>query len=176
MFPDNTVLTNFALINRMDLLRRLANGKGRWCASVASECRNSAKRRDLAALDDAEDIFWRAHVPGSSRTPGCAGAAQPASRPGDPRTRHLGEAETVAIAVRRQLDCIFITDDRAAARLAANNGITVATTWDLLPMAHRMSWVDADTLWGYVLTIEGHGRGSPPGVWDRQSFNKWLGV
>jgi len=30
MFPDNTVLTNFALINRMDLLRRLANGKGRW--------------------------------------------------------------------------------------------------------------------------------------------------
>jgi hypothetical protein len=26
MFPDNTVLINFALINRMDLLARLANG------------------------------------------------------------------------------------------------------------------------------------------------------
>ncbi|HET9896728.1 MAG TPA: hypothetical protein VFQ44_17495 [Streptosporangiaceae bacterium] len=38
LFPDNTVLISFALINWMDLLRRLANGKGRWCACVASEC------------------------------------------------------------------------------------------------------------------------------------------
>lgn len=36
--PDNTVLINFALINRMDLLSRLANGNGRWCATVATEC------------------------------------------------------------------------------------------------------------------------------------------
>jgi hypothetical protein len=28
MFPDNTVLINFAIINRMDLLARLANGNG----------------------------------------------------------------------------------------------------------------------------------------------------
>ncbi len=176
MFPDNTVLTNFALINRMDLLRRLANGKGRWCASVASECRNSAKRPDLTALDDAEDIFGEPLYPDQAELQDAQALRSQLAAPGDPRTQHLGEAETVAIAVRRQLDCIFITDDRAAARLAANNGIRVATTWDLLRMAHRMSWVDAATLWGYVLTIDGHGRGSPPGVWDRQSFNKWLGV
>jgi hypothetical protein len=24
-----------------------------------------------------------------------------------------------------------------------------------------------------VLTLEGHGRGAPPGVWDRSSFDKW---
>jgi hypothetical protein len=28
MFPDNTVLINFAIINRMDLLEKLANGNG----------------------------------------------------------------------------------------------------------------------------------------------------
>jgi hypothetical protein len=49
MFPDNTVLINFAIINRMDLLERLANGNGRWCATVAIECAESAKRPELAA-------------------------------------------------------------------------------------------------------------------------------
>jgi hypothetical protein len=38
LFPDNTVLVNFAIISRMDLLARLANGNGQWCATVASEC------------------------------------------------------------------------------------------------------------------------------------------
>jgi hypothetical protein len=44
----------------------------------------------------------------------------------------------------------------------------------LLKVACRKGWLDADTLWGYVLTIEGHGRGAPPGVWNRESFDKWL--
>src|SRR5258708_39873638 len=44
MFPDNTVLSNFAIINRIDLLSRLANGNGRWCATggVARRCHGSA--------------------------------------------------------------------------------------------------------------------------------------
>jgi hypothetical protein len=71
MFPDNTALINFAIINRMDLLERLANGNG-------------------------------------------------------------------------------------------------------LKVAHRKKWIDADTLWGYALTLKGASRGAPPGVWDRPSFNKWL--
>jgi hypothetical protein len=57
LFPDNTVLVNFALINRMDLLERLSNGQGRWCASVASECHASAREPSLAALADADAIF-----------------------------------------------------------------------------------------------------------------------
>jgi hypothetical protein len=43
MFPDNTVLINFAIITRMDLLSRLANGNGRWCATVAAECVESSR-------------------------------------------------------------------------------------------------------------------------------------
>ena len=174
MFPDNTVLINFALINRMDLLHRLANGKGRWCASVASECRNSAKRPDLAALDDAEEIFGEPLYPDQAELQDAQALRSLLAAPGDPRIRHLGEAETVAIAVRRQLDCIFITDDQAAARLAANKGISVASTWGLLRMAHRVGWVDADTFWGYVQTLAGQERGRPPGVHDRPSFDKWL--
>ncbi|MGF7238301.1 MAG: hypothetical protein ACQSGP_25575 [Frankia sp.] len=57
LFPDNTVLINFAIINRMDLLERLANGNGRWCATVASECWTSARQPDLGALAAAGNIF-----------------------------------------------------------------------------------------------------------------------
>jgi hypothetical protein len=81
--------------------------------------------------------------------------------PGDLPTQHLGEAETIAIVARRQLRCFFVTSDGGAARLAAANGIQVVDTWHLLKIAHRKAWLDADILWGYVLTIEGQGRGAP---------------
>ena len=50
MFPDNTVLINLAIINRMDLLEKLANGNGQWCATVAGECAESAAYPGLSAL------------------------------------------------------------------------------------------------------------------------------
>jgi predicted nucleic acid-binding protein len=174
MFPDNTVLTNFALINRMDLLSRLANGNGRWCATVAAECAESARRPELAALDGAAEIFGDALFPDQAELQDVRVLRDQLAGPGDPRTKHLGEAETIAIAVRRHLNCFFVTDDGGAARLASRNGVPVVDTWRLLKVAHRKNWLDADTLWGYVLTIEGHGRGAPPGVWNRESFDKWL--
>ncbi|MGH8828909.1 MAG: hypothetical protein ACRDVZ_15175, partial [Jiangellaceae bacterium] len=93
--------------------------------------------------------------------------------PGDGSQRHLGEAETLAIMLRRR-GGFFVTDDRDAARLAGRNNVHVATTWLLLRMAGRLGWVDDDTLWGYVQTLGANGRGAPPGVYDRESFNKWL--
>lgn len=174
MFPDNTVLINFAMINRMDLLERLANGNGRWCATVAGECARSARDPDLAALDSAGEIFGEPLFPDEAEHQDVRVLRDQLAGPGDLPTQHLGEAETLAIVVRRQLSCFFATDDREAARLATKNGIPVADTWRLLKLTHKKRWVDADTLWGYVLTLERHGRGAPPGVWDRSSFNKWL--
>lgn len=57
LFPDTTVLVNFAIIDRMDLLGRLSNGNGRWCATVAEECAASARQPDLGGLVDAFGIF-----------------------------------------------------------------------------------------------------------------------
>lgn len=123
LFPDNTVLTNFALINRMDVLDRLANGNGRWCATVATECAASAKLPELAALRGARDIFGEPLYPDQAEHQDVLVLRDQLAAPGDPPTKHLGEAETIAIAVRRQLRCFFVTDDREAARLATNNGI-----------------------------------------------------
>jgi predicted nucleic acid-binding protein len=174
MFPDNTGLINFAIINRMDLLERLANGNGRWCATVETECAESAKLPGLAALDGAREIFGEPLFPDEAEHQDLRVLRDQLAAPGDRPTQHLGEAETLAIVLRRQLRCFFVTDDGGAARLATKNGIPVVDTWHLLKVAHRKAWLDADTLWGYVLTIEGQGRGAPPGVWNRASFDKWL--
>jgi predicted nucleic acid-binding protein len=174
MFPDNTVLINFALINRLDLLERLANDSGRWCATVATECAESARRPGLAALGGAGAIFGDPLYPDEAEHQDIRVLRDQLAGPGDLPTQHLGEAETLAIIIRRQMSCFFATDDRGAARLAAKNRIGVADTWHLLKVAYRKGWLDADAFWGYVQTLIGHDRGAPPGVRDRASFNKWL--
>jgi predicted nucleic acid-binding protein len=174
MFPDNTVLINFAIINRMDLLGRLANGIGRWCATVATECAESAKLPELAALSVALEIFGEPLFPDDAEHQDVRVLRDQLASPGDPATQHLGEAETIAIIVRRRLSCFFVTDDGSARRLAAQNGIQVVSTWHLLKIAHRAGLLDADTFWGYVQTLRGRGRGTPPGVRDRPSFDQWL--
>lgn len=94
--------------------------------------------------------------------------------PGDHPHQHLGEAETLAIMIRRGVTGFFVTDDRDAARLATKHHVPVATTWRLFQVASKQSWVDSDTLWGYVRTLGTSRRGYPPGVTDRASLEKWL--
>jgi len=175
LFPDTTVLINFAIINRMDLLQRVTNGRGRWCATVEFECARSAQKPGLGALDEAPGIFGSAwypqtraeHVDVQTLRVGLA-------RPGDSRRQHLGEAETLAIMIGRSVDGMFATDDRDAARLASKKQITVISTWDLMRLAARCGFVDADTMWGYLQTLGAKSRGFPAGVRDRATFDTWL--
>jgi predicted nucleic acid-binding protein len=174
VFPDNTVLINFAIINRMDLLSRLANGNGRWCATVATECAESARLPELAALGGAREIFGEPLFPDAAEHQDVRVLRDELAGPGDRPSKHLGEAETLAIIVHRRLRCFFVTDDNDAARLASKKGVQVVDTWLLLRVAHRKGWLDADALWGYVQTLQGQRRRAPSEVRDRLSFDKWL--
>ncbi len=174
LFPDNTVLINFAIINRMDLLERLANDNGHWCATVASECDSSAQKPGLSALANAKDIFGSPWSPDAAELQDTRLLREKLTSPGDSPYQHLGEAETLAIMIRRRVQGFFVTDDNAAGRLAAQNGIRVVRTWHLLRVATKQEWVDADALWGYVQTLRTQRRGSPANVTDRSSFDKWL--
>lgn len=174
LFPDNTVLINFAVINRMDLLERLANGNGAWCATVSQECGASATQPGLGALAHADAIFGDPWFPEGAEHLDIRMLRQELASPGDGPRKHLGEAETLAIMMRRQANGFFVTDDGEARRLATKHGVKVASTWLLLRTAHKQGWVDDDTLWGYVQTLRTNKRGTPPGVYDRESFNKWL--
>ena len=177
LFPDNTVLINFAILKRIDLLDHLLHNQGAWCASVSAECARSAKEPGLEALRDVPDVLGVPLIPQNrlehldTRT-----FRDGLARPGDGPLQHLGEAETLAIITRRGLDGVFVTDDREAARLAGTHHVPVANTWHLLGAAGRVGLVDADTLWGYVQTLRSARRGRPPEVTDRPSLDKWLGL
>ncbi|WP_406688574.1 hypothetical protein REH65_19335 [Saccharopolyspora sp. ID03-671] len=174
LFPDNTVLVNFALIDRMDLLERLVNGNGQWCATVASECHASSLRPELAALTEVGAIFGSPLSPDRAEKLDAHLLRDELAGPGDAPHKHLGEAETIAIVLRRGLNAFFVTDDREAQRLAGKNGITTVTTWKLLKTAVIVGFLDADTLWTYVQVLRKSRRGSPPGVHDRPTYDTWL--
>lgn len=42
-FPDNTVLCNFASVDRLGLLEKVLDGRGRWTQAVAAEAEQSAR-------------------------------------------------------------------------------------------------------------------------------------
>lgn len=176
LFPDNTVLINFAVINRMDLLGRLVGDHGQWCATVAQECAASAARPELSALAAAGQIFGSPLHPEPAEHLETRVLRDSLARPGDGPHQHLGEAETIAIMSRRRITGFFVTDDRGAAALATQHGVRAVGTWHLLKLAAKADLVDPDTLWGYVQTLAARRRGRPPTVSDRPSFDKWLAI
>ncbi|MDX2645632.1 hypothetical protein PV341_19110 [Streptomyces sp. PA03-1a] len=135
-FPDNTVLCNFAAVDRLLLLEKVLDGRGRWTQAVAWEAGRSARFLPrLAGLaeagwlgepveisDGAElrevDRLRRAVFGGSSHLP----------------TKHLGEAETCVLITRRRefRGSVWITDDRSARDFARRRGITTKETFDLV--------------------------------------------
>lgn len=177
LFPDNTVLVNSALINRVDVLQHIMSGRAAWCATVASECARSALEHGLEAMADFAETLGDPLYPETPAEHLQIRLLRDAlAIPGDAPTRHLGEAETLALILSRSLEAVFVTDDRGARRLAAVHGIRCYTTWDMLKLAGgRAKLIDPDTLWGYLQTLRGLGRGGPDGVHDRRSFELWLG-
>lgn len=148
-FPDNTVLINFALIARTDLLERLVDGRGAWSGAVASECARSAREPGLAAMGQAGDIFgepW--HPETGAEHVEIRTLRDRLAKPGDRPRQHLGEAETLVIIERRSPDAIFVTDDAGAALIAKVRGVPVTTTWELLKLAARVHFIDGPTTYG----------------------------
>lgn len=147
LFPDNTVLCNFAAVQRLDLLQSILGGRGRWAEAVAYEARNSAQvLPDLHGLmadgwlgepieisDDSEaqrvERIRRAVFGGTD------------SRP----LKHLGEAQTCFIILERAefAGAWWISDDREALRYARFRGITTRETIDLVSIAVVNGDIDA---------------------------------
>jgi hypothetical protein len=139
LFPDTTVLCNFAAVNRLDLLRSVLNGRGRWTEAVAYEATRSTRiLPSLAALStdgwlgepieitDESDILQanrirRAVFGGTDEEP----------------LKHLGEAQTCHVIQQwpEFAGSWWISDDREALRYARFRSITTRETIDLVSMA-----------------------------------------
>ncbi|MFE5158160.1 hypothetical protein ACFRNT_06410 [Streptomyces sp. NPDC056697] len=139
MFPDNTVLCNFAAVDSLELLRLTLDGRGRWTDAVANEAQNSADwipaLRDLeqqgwlgaairvTAVEDLDKIFDdRSAVFGGSS---------------DRLFQHLGEAQTLYLIQHWDefAGSWWISDDRESLRYARKKGIFTAETVDMVRQA-----------------------------------------
>ncbi|GHB02885.1 MULTISPECIES: hypothetical protein [Streptomyces] len=136
LFPDNTVLCNFGAVSRLDLLRKVLGGCGRWTEAVAEEARRSAAYvRDLGQLPvegwlgEPIELCTEAEIAFADRLRRAVFGGIP-SEP----LRHLGEAETLALIQTRKefAGAVWITDDRDAGEYAAARGIPVKNTVTLM--------------------------------------------
>lgn len=170
-FADNTVLVSFATIGRMDLLETLFCGKGRWCSAVRDECFLSAREPELESIVLAEDFLGDPVSPTKSELQLTRRFRDQLASPQErDSTKHLGEAETLAVMVQRYQFDILVTDDRAARRLAAAHSVEVVTTWALLQMIVRVGLAAPEDVLEYLRLLRPRGAPTIRGVTDLRAW------
>lgn len=162
LFPDNTVLCNFAAVHRLDLLSSVLNGRGRWTEAVAYEASRSARvLPDLGPfvasgclgepieIDDTSEIqrintIRRAVFGGTDRKP----------------LKHLGEAQTCFLILHWNefAGSWWISDDREAVRYARLQGITTRETIDLVRIAVAKGVIDVQEGFNLLQKMADEGR------------------
>lgn len=159
---DTCTLVNFAVVDRMDLIRSTFAG-ARWVAAVEREVRRSAC--NLTGLDYTACQVWF----GDSidvQNPGEIEAIENLRLAlGGVRReplKHLGEAQSIqAILTRPDLaNAIFVTDDLSGADLARRNNIEVWTAQDILRSRYDAGWIGCPDAYDLLYEMRhGHRRG-----------------
>lgn len=162
LFPDNTVLCNFATVERLDLLKSVLAGNGCWTEAVAYEAGRSA--RVLPALDELIDAGW---LGDAIEIDGDADARQinrirrsVFGGTDDQPLKHLGEAQTCFVIKNWSefAGSWWISDDREALRYARMQGITTRETIDLVSIAVVNGDIGAKDAFGLMQRMADQGR------------------
>ena len=139
LFPDNTVLCNFAAVDRLDLIKSFFRGRGRWTEAVAYEASRSADwlpaLRGLAPagwLDEPIEITKESDIRRVNQIRRAVFGGTD-----DDQLKHLGEAQTCYV-IKNWAEFAgswWISDDGEAVRYAKRQGITTRETIDLMSIA-----------------------------------------
>lgn len=169
VFPDNTVLINFACIDELGLLEGWLRGRGRWTAAVHFEATRSASYypplnaaiagswlgEPIEVPDEGQVDRIRRNVFGGT-------AAEP--------LRHLGEAETCHLLMTDSQwhEAWWVSDDRDALEYARRQSILTRETRDIV--AELVADGDLSAISGFDLlrrmAAEGRGLRLPSGPGD----------
>lgn len=135
IFPDNTVLCNFAAVGRLDLLEGWLRGRGRWCDAVAHEALMSTRVWPALATVFAdgwlgEPIEVDEQAAGEIERLRRVALGGDLGRP----TQHLGEAQAcwVIREVAEYAGAWWVSDDRDALEYARAKGIQTYRTADVM--------------------------------------------
>jgi len=173
-FADTTVLINFALLDRMDLLGRLSNGRAAWTAAIRRECRDSADVLDNDRLRRAGEIFGtpvRITDPRTVRE--TLLLLDQLRTPHDPAEKHRGEAETIALIAVEHVESLFVTDDADARTRAKERGIRSVSTCQLLRLAIRIGALTAHDAWAAVCDLRRRGRTLHDSPREESTYMQW---
>jgi len=162
LFPDNTVLCNFAAVDRLDLLKSVLDGRGRWTEAVAYEATRSAgtlpSLRTLAAdglLGEAIEITNESDIQQINRIRRAVFGGTD-----DQPLKHLGEAQTCYVILEwpEFAGSWWISDDKEALRYARFRGITTRETIDLISIAVVDGHIQACEGFNLMRQMADHGR------------------
>lgn len=162
VFPDNTVLCNFAAVRRLDLLRDILRDRGRWTEAVAHEASMSSTvhpdlkklpadgwLKDPIEIDDEHEVqqverVRRAVFGGTDVKP----------------LQHLGEAQTCHLIQARDefAGAWWVSDDAEAVRYAKRQEITTRETIDLIGEAVAMGDITAQGGYSMMFAMASAGR------------------
>lgn len=135
IFPDNTVLVNFAAIQRLDLLESWLRGRGRWTRAVADEAQKSGNYWPaLRGLHDAGWLQEPIEIEGDEAAAAVEGLRRrvfggSASEP----KKHLGESQTCYLigSVEQWHGSWWISDDQDSVDFARRRGFVTLETIDV---------------------------------------------
>lgn len=177
IFPDNTVLVNFALIGRVELLETLVKGRAAWTLTISGECHRSAAEPGLEALHKMREIFGDPLMPTpAERIDAQLIRERIAGTDFRPNAR-LGEAEAFAIITARAIsNAVFVSDDAAARTYGQEHRIVVYSTMDLLQLAGRVGWLSPEDAWSCLEILRAHARGTGGAPHGYAEFLVWFGA
>lgn len=136
LFPDNTVLCDFAAVDRLELLRSVLGERGRWTEALAYEASQSARYLPaLAALTADNWLRDPIEITDDADIRQIERIRRAVFGGGDDRPlQHLGEAQSCHIILNwaEFAGSWWITNDRDALRYARFQHITTRETIDLM--------------------------------------------
>ncbi|AYF97186.1 hypothetical protein [Protaetiibacter intestinalis] len=135
LFPDTTVLCNFAAVRRMPLLREFLGDRGRWVQSVEGEVKRGVAIHQDLELVVSEDWFGAAVSATKRGEIARIERFRTLHMFGDPTKplQHLGESETFVVLNRAEFKgAAFLTDDFDAHRIFDGFDVPVLDTRDVI--------------------------------------------
>lgn len=161
-FVDNTVLCNFAAIDRLDLLRDWLRDRGRWSEAVAAEAGLSAQH--LPALVRLIEEGWLGEpirVDGNQQTAQVEGIRRHVFGGSNSQPlKHLGEAQTLWLIqhVERDSGAIWVSDDQDSLDHAKQQSILTRRTRNILEELIAEGELAPEAAFDLLLLMEGQDR------------------
>lgn len=162
LFPDNTVLCDFAAVDQLGLLRSVLGERGRWTEAVAYEASRSAHHLPaLSALTSGDWLGDPIEITDDADIRQIERIRRAVFGGGDDRPlQHLGEAQSCHVILNwaEFAGSWWITNDREALRYAIFQGITTRETIDLMSSAVVNGDITASDAFALMTRMTDEGR------------------